>query len=213
MRHSAQVAQRTGPTRAEVTRGVQERLETTLHAYPGLRLEPVPAQFLRRPDTPAGVRVLRGGRLPQAGDEAYEVIAELWRHAEAVVSDADGPDGRLLVAEDAAGYVISLARHDGAEPILTVASPAVAAPYFDRGLVAGLLAGLAFGCVGPCLTTLVPSALIPALAGARATYWAWVPLFLLVAGGSLWLPESRRFGLGLLVAGVLVGLPVALTFG
>jgi hypothetical protein len=203
------VAQRTGPTRAEVTKGVNQRLDTTLHAYPGLHLEPVPAQFLRNPETPSGVRVLRGGRLPGAGDDVFDVIAELWRESGCHVVDTGG----LLLVEDPDGYVISLFRPEGEAPILTVASPAIPAPYLDRGLVAGLLAGLAFGCLGPCLTTLVPSALIPALAGSKATYWAWLPLFALVAGGSLYLPDSRRFGIGLLIAGVLVGLPVALTFG
>ncbi|GAA0579671.1 hypothetical protein GCM10010172_75770 [Paractinoplanes ferrugineus] len=203
------MAQRTGPTRAEVTEGVQRRLDATLHALPGLHLEPVPAQFLRKPDTPTGVRVLRGGRLPGAGDDAYEAIAELWRESGCAVVESAG----LLLVEDPRGYVISVARHEDEAPILTVASPAVPAPYLDRGLVAGLLAGLGFGCLGPCLTTLVPSALIPALAGSTATYWAWLPLFLLVAGGSLWFPDSRRFGLGLLVAGTLIGLPVAMTFG
>ncbi|MEU4237391.1 hypothetical protein [Actinoplanes sp. NPDC026619] len=206
------MVQRSGPSRAEVTQGVKQRLEATLHAYPDLSLEAVPAQFLRKPETASGVRVLRGGRLPQAGDEVFDVVAELWRDAGCEVHDDGGADGRLLVVEDPAGYVISIARHEGEDPILTVASPAIPAPYLDRGLVAGVLAGLAVGCLGPCATSVVPSALMPALAGVRGLYWAWLPLFLLIAGGSLYYPETRRFGAGLLIAGLLVGLPVVMTF-
>jgi hypothetical protein len=206
------VVQRAGLSRAEVTQGVQQRLDATLHAYSGLHLEPVPAQFLRKPPTTAGIRILRGGRLPEAGDEAFDVIAELWRHAGGQVEDASGLDGRLLVAQDPAGYVISLARHDGEAPILTVASPAIAAPYLDRGLLAGIGAGFAVGCLGPCATTIIPSAALPALADTHATYWAWLPLFLLIAGGSIYFPDTRRFGVGLLIAGVLVGLPIATMF-
>ncbi|GIM89096.1 hypothetical protein [Paractinoplanes toevensis] len=207
------MVQRAGPSRAEVTQGVNERLDATLHAYPGLRLEVVPAQFLRTPETTSGIRILRGGRLPEAGDEVFEVVAELWRDAGAHVEDAAGLDGRLLVAQDQAGYVISLVRHSGDDPILTVASPPIPQPFLDRGLVAGLSAGLGAGCLGPCVSTVVPSAVIPALVGAHLTYWAWVPLFLLVAGGSLYFPETRRFGTGMVIGGVLVGLPIVAMFG
>jgi hypothetical protein len=207
------VAQRVRAGQAEVTQGVKQRLETTLHAYPGLRLDPVPAQFLRTPETTSGIRILRGGRLPAAGDEVFEVVAELWRDAGCHVEDAAGLDGRLLIVQDPAGYVIALVRHSGDDPILTVASPPVPQPFLDRGLVAGLSAGLSAGCLGPCLSTVIPSAAFPALTRAHLTYWAWLPLFLLVAGGSLYFAETRRFGTGLIIGGVLIGLPVAALFG
>ncbi|GIF20423.1 hypothetical protein BJ973_001673 [Actinoplanes tereljensis] len=207
------MVQRAGPSRAEVTQGVDKRLETTLHAYPGLRLETVPAQFLRTPPTTSGIRILRGGRLPEADDEVFEVVAELWRDSGAHIEDAEGLDGRLLVAQDSAGYVISLVRHADDDPILTVASPPIPQPFLDRALVAGLSAGFGAGCLGPCISTVVPSSVIPALSGAHLTYWAWVPLFLLVAAGSLYFPETRRFGTGLIIGGVLIGLPIVAMFG
>jgi hypothetical protein len=207
------VAQRAGPSRAEVTQGVRERLDTTLAAYPGLHLSPVPAQFLRTPETGSGIRILRGGRLPEAEDDVFEVVAALWGEAGAVAEDTAGLDGRILVVVDPAGYVISLVRHAGEDPILTVASPAIPAPFLDRALVGGLAAGLVTGCMGPCLTTVVPSVRFPALAGAHAGYWAWLPLFLLVAAGCLYFPETRRFGVGLALGGILIGLPTAGLFG
>ncbi|WP_203732205.1 hypothetical protein [Paractinoplanes durhamensis] len=206
------MVQRAGPSRAEVTQGVNQRLEATLHADPSLRLEPVPAQFLRTPETRSGIRIVRGGRLPEAGDEAFDLVAELWREAGGRVEEASGLDGRLLVVHDPAGYIISLTRHSGEDPILTVASPAIPAPFLDRGLMSGLLAGLVVGCLGPCATTVIPSAAFPGLAGTHLTYWAWIPLFLVIVGGSLYLPEARRFGVGLLVGGVLIGLPIATMF-
>jgi hypothetical protein len=193
-------------TRALATRGVRERLEVTVQAYPGLRLEPVPAQFLREPRTASGRRrVTRGGRLPEAGDELFEVVGDLWREAGSLVTDVATPDGRQFEATDPAGYVISLARYGIDEPVLSVASPQFPAPLLDRGLTAGLIAGAAVGCLGPCVARIGPSKAIPAL----ASYWGWAPLFVLIAGGSLWMPETRRFGIGLAVTGTIIGLTVA----
>ena len=186
---------------------MEERLATTVQAYPGLRLEPVPAQFLRVPATEAGgQRVTRGGRLPEADDEVFEVVGELWREAGSLVTDTATPDGRRFEATDPAGYVISLVRYGIDEPVLSVASPQFPAPFLDRGLMAGLIAGAGVGCLGPCVARIGPSGALPWL----ASYWGWVPIFVLIAGGSLWLPETRRFGLGLAVTGMIIGLTVAL---
>lgn len=218
MRHSAQVAQSSGLSRADAVRGVEERLATTVHAYPGLRHEAIPAQFLRLPDfadAEGGQRVLRGGRLPDVGDAAddvFEVVGELWQHAGCRVEDAAGLDGRMLVVHDPGGYLITLVRHEADEPILTVASPPLPVPYLDRGLLAGLAAGLGAGCLGPCVASVGPSAVLPELAGAHFGRWAWIPLFLLVASVCLYLPDTRRFGAGLLAGGGVVGLTVATIF-
>jgi len=198
-------------SRADAARGVAERLETTVYAFPGLRVEPIPAQFLRRPVGEAGYRVLRGGRLPDLGDaadEVFETTAELWRDAGCQVDDASGPDGRLLTVDDPAGYRLTLARHGEDDPVLTVASPPLPSPFIDRGLLAGLVAGLGVGCLGPCVASVGASAVAPAL----SSYWGWVPLFVLVVAGSLYLPETRRFGAGLLLGGAVVGATVAVIF-
>jgi hypothetical protein len=209
LRHSAQVAQTAGPSRAAATEGVRQRLDTTLHAYPGLRLEPVPVQFLRSPETPpGGHRILRGGRLPDGDDEVFEVVAELWREAGSRVEDVAGLDGRILEAHDLAGYVVTLARHGLDDPILTVASPPIPVPFLDRGLLLGLATGLAVGCLGPCAAQVGPSAVAPFL----ASYWGWLPLFALIVGCCLWFPETRRFGAGLAVTGALVGITIAVIF-
>ena len=194
-------------TRAAATRGVQERLAATVQAYPGLRLEPVPAPFLRTPRTqPGGQRVTRGGRLPEADDEVYEVVGDLWRSAGGLVTDTATPDGRQFEATDPTGYVISLVRYGLDEPVLSVASPPFPAPFLDRGLTAGLIAGAGVGCLGPCVARVGPSEVLPWL----ASYWGWVPIFVLIAGGSLWMPETRRFGIGLAMTGAVIGLTVAL---
>jgi hypothetical protein len=194
-------------TRAAATRGVQERLAATVQAYPGLRLEPAPASYLRAPKTePGGQRVTRGGRLPEADDEVFEVVGDLWRSAGSLVTDTATPDGRQFEATDPAGYVISLARYGIDEPVLSVASPQFPAPLLDRGLSAGLLAGAGMGCLGPCVARIGPSETLPWL----ASYWGWVPLFVLIAGGSLWMPDTRRFGIGLAITGTIIGLTVAL---
>jgi hypothetical protein len=273
------------PARTEAVRGVEERLAATLHAYPGLRLDPIPAQFLRVPETGAppqyprspgaawssssgpgnlgpggfqpgegwsgsagrggvragafpgtpgsreaespglvmpsiarffgggGHRVLRGGHLRDLGGdaaaEAYDLIRELWESAGCPVDDVTGLDGRMLVVHDPAGYLITVTRHGGDDPILTVASPPIASQFLERGLLAGLLSGLLFGCGGPCVSSVGPMTMFPAMVGLSATYWGWVPLFALVVGVTLWRPETRRFGAGLLVAGALVGFTVA----
>jgi hypothetical protein len=243
------------PGRAEATRGVEERLAATLHAYPGLHLDPIPAQFLRVPETveppnsmpgnggvrtgaypgargprePAspglavpsvarffgggGQRVLRGGHLRDLGGdaaaEAYDVIRDLWESAGCPVDDLTGLDGRMLIVHDPAGYLVTVTRRGDDDPILTVASPPIASEFLERGLLAGLLSGLLFGCGGPCVASVGPMTMFPAMVGLSATYWGWVPLFALVAGVTLWRPETRRFGAGLLVAGVLVGFTVA----
>ena len=202
-----------GLTRAEAVHGVTSRLDATVDAYPGLYLDRIPAQFLRDPVPPAaGHRVLRGGRLPDAPDEVFEVVAELWRHAGCTVDDNTGLDGRLLLVHDPDGYLTTLTRHGPDDPILTVASPALPAPFLDRGLVAGLLSGVAVGCLGPCVTTVVPRSIVPSLAGAGVLFWAWVPLFVLIAGGCVCRPETRRFGIGLAVTGTLLGITVATVF-
>ena len=194
-------------TRASATREVQERLAATVQAYPGLRLEPVPAPFLRVPKIEAGGRrVTRGGRLPEADDEVFEVVGELWRSAGSLVTDTATPDGRQFEATDPAGYVISLVRYGIDDPVLSVASPQFPAPLLDRGLTVGLIAGTGVGCLGPCVARIGPSEALPWL----ASYWGWVPIFVLIAGGSLWMPETRRFGIGLAVTGTIIGLTVAL---
>lgn len=188
-----------------------ERLQATVYAYPGLLVEPIPAQFLRRPAGEAGYRVLRGGRLPDLGDaalEVFEMVAELWQDAGCEVDDATGLDGRLLTVRDPDGYLLTLARHGEDDPILTVASPLLPSPFVDRGLLVGLLAGLGTGCLGPCVSSVGVSAVAPAL----SSYWGWLPLFLLVAGVSLYLPETRRFGAGLLISGLAIGMTVAVVF-
>ncbi|GIF02016.1 hypothetical protein [Paractinoplanes rishiriensis] len=205
--------------RDEAERGVEDRLATTVSAYPGLRVVTVPAQFLRLPDfatAAGGQRVLRGGRLPEVGDAADDVfgsVAELWRDAGCRVEDAAGLDGRLLVVHDPAGYLLTLTRHGADDPILAVASPPLPVPYLDRSLLGGLATGLAVGCLGPCVSSAGPSWVLPALAGSPVMYWAWVPLFALVAGVCLYRPETRRFGAGLLAGGGILGLAVAALFG
>jgi hypothetical protein len=198
-----------------VARGVEERLATTVHAYPGLHCDPIPAQFLRLPAAAVaagGQRILRGGRLPDVADDVFEAVAELWEHAGCRVQDTAGLDGRLLVVHFPDGYLLTLARHDTDDPILTVASPPTPTPYLDPGLLGGLAAGLGVGCLGPCVSSVAPSAVSPALAGVHAAFWAWIPLFLLVSAVCLYLPETRRFGVGLLIGGGLVGLSVATIF-
>jgi hypothetical protein len=196
-------------SRAEATQGVEERLAATLQAYPGLSLAAVPAQFLRMPVSEAGgQRVLRGGRLTEADDEVFDVVAELWRSSGCLITDGATPDGRLLQAEDPAGYFVSVARYGLEDPILTVASPAFPAPFIDRGLAAGLIAGTVAGCVGPCVAKVGPSAVIPGL----ASYWGWLPIFALVVAGSVWFPETRRFGIGLGINGTLIGVTIAAIF-
>jgi hypothetical protein len=202
------------PSRAEATQGVEQRVAATLHAYPGLRLVPIPAQFLRIPQAAAGSgqRVLRGGSLPGLGDaagEVFEVVRDLWRGAGCRVEEDTGPDSRLLIVHDPAGYLLTLVGHGDDDPVLTVASPPPAAQFADRALLAGLLSGIGLGCFGPCATTVLPVAAMPALAGAGAPYWGWVPLYLLVGVGSLWWPETRKFGAGLLAGGAVVGGTVA----
>ncbi|MET0426115.1 MAG: hypothetical protein ABW046_19760 [Actinoplanes sp.] len=199
-----------GPSRAEATRGVQERLAATVHAYPGLQVVPVPEYLL--PGPPGGVRVRRGGRLPDLDGltpEVYAAVAELWEHAGGEVRR----EGRRLIVDDPAGYRIELTQDEtGSDPVLSVASPPIAAPLVDRGLLAGLAAGVGVGCLGPCVFSIGPMAAFPALAGLSASFWAWVPLFLLVSGGALALPETRRFGTGLLLSGALLGVTVAIVF-
>ncbi|MFF5077006.1 hypothetical protein ACFY36_08135 [Actinoplanes sp. NPDC000266] len=200
-----------GLSRAAATRGVEQRLEATLHAHAGLRLVPLPTAFLRPPPGP-GARILRGGHLPDLGDTAdtiYDEIRHFWEESGCRVEDGPGPDGRVLVVHDPAGYVITLTHLPGdADPTLTVASPRVPAEVIDRGLLAGLLAGIALGCGGPCLCSLGPMTAFPSLAGLSAPYWGWVPLYLLI-GASAWLPETRKFGAGFLAAGAVVGVSVA----
>lgn len=190
-------------SRADATRGAEQRLAATVQACPGLTIVPIPDHLLtERP--PGGERVLRGGRLPDLGDAADEVftgIAELWEHAGCRVDRT----GHRLVVEDPAGYWITLA--GPGDPVLTVASPPVAAQLVDRAVLAGVAAGAGLGCLGPCLFRIGPLASFPALA-----LWAWVPLFLMVGGGSLWLPETRRFGIGLLISGAVLGTTVAVVF-
>jgi hypothetical protein len=201
-----------GPTRAEATHGVEQRVAATLHAFPGLRLVPIPAQLLHLAEgTAGGSRVVRGGHLPDLGgaaDEVYEVVRDLWSGAGCRIEDVAGPDGRHLIVYDPGGYLLTLTRRGDDDPVLTVASPPAAAPLFDRALLAGLLSGLGLGCLGPCVTSVVPMAM-PSLAGTGAPYWGWVPLYLLIGLGSLWIPETRKFGAGLLASGAIVGSAVA----
>ncbi|MBM2621378.1 hypothetical protein JIG36_38335 [Actinoplanes sp. LDG1-06] len=196
--------------RSEAIEGVEQRLETTLHAYPGLHLVRIPPSQLMPPPTREGVRIMRGGRLPGLGeltDEVYAAVRELWEQAGCRIEGY----GRTLVVHDPAGYVITLTQQPGDDPVLAVASPAVPARLIDPPLLAGLLGGLALGCIGPC-AAVGPMTLFPSMAGLAAPFWGWIPLYLLIGGGSVWRPETRRFGTGLLASGALVGITVAWFF-
>ena len=213
MRDPSRVRQTARPTRAEATRGVTERLATTLYAHPGLELIDIPAPFLQPPPARPGEgpRILRGGHLPHLGEsvgEVYAAIRDLWEQAGCRVEQS----GPLLVVRDPAGYLITLTRQGDDDPVLTVASPPLPPELIDRGLLAGLLAGLGLGCGGPCLFSVGPMTAFPSLAGLAAPFWGWLPLFLLVGGISVWLPETRKFGAGLLVSGAVVGGTVASIF-
>ncbi len=195
-----------------MTPGVEQRLETTLHALPGVRYEPLPTALLKPP--PGGSRILRGGRLPGLGEHAadvYDATHELWQQSGCRVDDSVGRDGRVLVVHDPAGYVITLTQFPGDDPVLTVASPPLQARLIDPALLAGLLGGLALGCVGPC-AAVGPMSVFSSLAGSAVPFWAWVPLYLLIGVGSVWRPETRRFGAGLLAGGAAVGILVAWVF-
>jgi hypothetical protein len=39
-----------------------------------------------------------------------------------------------------------------------------------------------------------------------------VPLYLMVGLGTLWLPETRKFGAGVLISGAVIGITVAGVF-
>jgi hypothetical protein len=199
-------------SRTTVTPGVEQRLEATLHALPGVRFERLPPALLRSP--PGGSRILRGGRLPGLGDHAaeiYDVTRDLWQQAGCRVDDTTSHDGRLLLVHDPAGYVITLIQFPGDDPVLTVASPPLRTRLIDPPLLAGLLSGLALGCIGPC-SAVGPMTVFSSLAGSAVPFWGWVPLYLLIGLGSVWRPETRRFGAGLLTSGAAVGIVVAWVF-
>ena len=98
--------------RTAVTPGVEQRLETTLHALPGVRFEPLPAALLKSPPGGARVRGVLRELLMEA--RAGLVVAALLAlsascsesklrpgHCE---RDGDCPSGQRCVLEGAATF-------------------------------------------------------------------------------------------------------------
>ena len=106
-----------------------------------------------------------------------------------------------MVGVTSAGFVLVLRDHAGRTELYVV-SPILQAS--TAGLYGGIAVGAAIGLVGPCFSM----AILQGLAGEHA-FLGFVPLVLLLGGVLLIEPDTRQFGVGLLIGGAVTGIVTA----
>ncbi|GAB1694628.1 hypothetical protein [Krasilnikovia sp. M28-CT-15] len=198
------------PNHADAKQGVEQRMSAILRDCPGMQAVPLPPARLRKEaalaDVTAGRRVRAGAtavNLPP--DQVFAAVTEHCRRAGYGVTDADGRDGRLLIARGQGGYLLTLRQHASEAPILIVASPGEPPWSTTARIWAGVATGAAVGVVSPALSLWAAVFDLSHLLDVNARWFAWVPLFIVAVLGCLLHPASRAFGTGLLIGGSVVG--------
>jgi hypothetical protein len=162
----------------------------------------VPAFAL--PPKETGERVCQAMTLTAPpGVDVFGLIAEDMRQNGVEPHAWSSPDGEILVGVlPGAGFVLVLRRHAGRAELYVV-SPIL--PKTGAGLYAGIAAGAVVGLVGPCFSTLTFQRLL----GDQVAYLGFVPVVLLLGGALLISPDTRQFGVGLLIGGAITGIVTA----
>jgi len=157
----------------------------------------VPAFAL--PPREAGERACQAMTLSApAGVDVFALLAHDWEQNGLQPHSWVSPEGLVLVGVTVAGFVLVLRNRE-----LYVVSPILAPPR--AGLLAGLAVGAAIGFVGPCFSL----ATFQRWFDEQVAFLGFVPLVLLLGGALLVSPDTRQFGLGLLIGGALTGIVTA----
>ncbi|BFU42175.1 hypothetical protein [Krasilnikovia sp. MM14-A1004] len=194
--------------------GVEQRMAAVLRDCPGVMAIPLPPARLKQeamlaPAT-AGNRVRAGAiAVNVPPEQAFAAVALHCQRTGYEITDATGMDGRLLIARDPAGFVVTLHQQAAEAPILIVASPVQPGLSTSGRIWAGVATGAAAGFFAPCIAGLSPLSDLPHLVGLDAPWFAWVPFFALAVLGLLIHPTSRWFGTGVLIGGSVVGITMA----
>jgi hypothetical protein len=194
--------------RDQALRGVDQRIGALwlAHADPPVTgvpiAEPVLPAVAFSPSEPRG-RVYRAVtlRIPP-GVDVFALFADDWQRSGFQPRWWPSPHGPVLVAHDQANFTFLLQQH-GEQIELYVVSPPLSS-VGNGMLFGGLAAGAMIGLVGPCFSVLALNRVHSGFA-----FLAYVPFAVLLAGGLLIAPSTRRFGLGLLIGGAVTGIATA----
>lgn len=172
---------------------------------PPLAGVPIPSPQLPAfalPPREAGERVCRAMTLVvPAGVDVFALLAVDWEQSGLQPQSWSTPEGSVLVGVTSAGFVLVLRDHAGRAELYVV-SPILQTS--NAGLYGGIAVGAAIGLVGPCFSM----AMFQGLAGEHA-FLGFVPLVLLLGGALLLGPDTRQFGVGLLIGGAITGIVTA----
>jgi hypothetical protein len=132
----------------------------------------------------------------------FDVLAEDWRQNGVQPHSWSSPEGPILVGVHLSGFVLVVRRHAGIHELYVV-SPILSASR--ARLYGGIGVGAVIGLVSPCFTVLV----FEAWSGPATALLGFVPVVLLLGGALLISPDTRQFGVGLLIGGAITGIATA----
>jgi len=167
---------------------------------------PIPSPVLPAfalPPKETGERVCQAMTvLVPAGVDAFGLLAEDWAQNGIPPQSWSSPEGPVLVGVHPAGFVLVF-RNQAGRHELYVVSPILSPSAV--GLYTGIVVGAAIGLVGPCFSLL----LLQRLFDERVAFLGFVPVVLLLGGALLLWPDTRQFGVGLLIGGAITGIVTA----
>jgi hypothetical protein len=132
--------------------------------------------------------------------DAFALLAEDWAQNGIQPQSWSSPEGQVLVGVHPAGFVLVL-RNQAGRHELYVVSPILSPP---RGIYGGIALGAAIGFVGPCF-----SLLLLRQVDEHVAFLGFVPVVLLLGGALLLSPDSRQFGVGVLIGAASTGIVTA----
>lgn len=193
--------------RAQALREAQQIGASLLaRVEPPLTGVPIPSPVLPTfalPPRETGERVCQAMTLlAPAGVDLFALLADDWEQNGLQPHSWSAPVGPVLVGVHLAGFVLVLRGHAGRTDLYVV-SPILSTSR--AGLYGGIAVGAAIGFVGPCFSTLT----FQQWFGDHLAFLGFVPVILLLGGGLLISPDTRQFGVGLLIGGAITGIVTA----
>ncbi|MEV4639641.1 hypothetical protein AB0J80_20020 [Actinoplanes sp. NPDC049548] len=192
--------------REQALRGVDLRMGALLLARsdPPLTGTPIPSAQLpwsALPPDEKGIRVCRGMNLVvPPGVDVFRLFADEWQRAGFELRSWTPPVGPTLVGCDPGGFLLVLQQRGG-QVLLYVVSPLLSSGT-NAALIGGLVVGGVMGLCGPIMSLGVLGQVLD----GKLAFLGFVPVLGLLGGALAISPDTRPFGVGLLIGAAATGI-------